>query len=207
MSMTKAFSGIKEFNMLHLLLVNLFLIVFGGCQMQETKAVQTGDAQKIVLEHAKKNYSLAAADVKISDVTPNDFFSEVAQFYLEENKGQHATYNYLVYKNQAYSSGTDGDLTRFLKDYDFVKKIVDAEKYLTLLRILSLPKDINVVDGEYIKNHQKELQNHSEVQPPKLTKNADGSAELVFYATPVVPFSPEKWTAKFGANSEIQISK
>jgi uncharacterized protein YcfL len=205
--MEKAFSVIGRINMLHLLLINLFLIVFGGCQMQETKAVQTDDAQKIVLEHAKKNYSLSAADVKISDVTPKSFFPEVKQFYLEENKAQHSTYNYLVYKSQAYSSGTDGDLSRFLKNYDFVKKTDDAEKYLTLLRIFSLPKDINVIDDEFIKNHQKELQNNTQVQPPKLTKNADGSAELIFYATPVVPFKPEKWTAKFGTNSEIQISK
>jgi hypothetical protein len=175
--------------------------------MQETTALQTNDAQKIILEHAKKNYSLTVADVKISEVTPKSFFPEVKQYYLEENKSQHSTYNYLLYKNQAYSSGTDGDLSRFLKDYDFVKKTDDAEKYLTLLRILSLPKNINVIDDEYIKNHQKELQNYAQVQSPKLTKNNDGSAELVFYATPIVPLNPEKWTAKFGSTSEIQISK
>ena len=205
--MKKAFSGVGRINMLHLLLVNLFLIVFGGCQMQETTTPQTNDAQKIVLEHARKNYALSADNVKISEVTPGDFFPEVKQFYLEENKAQHSTYNYLIYKNQAYSSGTDGDLSRFLKDYDFVKKTDDAEKYLKILRIFSLPKDINVINDEYIKNHQKELQNNTQVQPPKLFKNGDGSVELVFYATPVVPFRPEKWTAKIGSNSEVQISK
>ena len=205
--MTKAFSGVERFNMLNLLLVNLFLIVFGGCQMQETIAPQTGDAPQIVLEHARKNYALSADNVKISEVTPSDFFPEVKQFYLEEKSAQHASYNYLVYKNQAYSSGTDGDLSRFLKDYDFVKKTADAEKYLTLLRVFSLPKDINVLTDEDIKNHQKELQNNSLVEPPKLLKSGDGSVELVFYATPVVPFKPEKWTAKIGSDAAVQISK
>lgn len=204
--MKRVFSGAGKISMLNLPIAVLFLIVFGGCQMQETTA-QTDAAQKIVLEHAAKNYSLAAADAKASDVTPKNFFRDVKQYYVEENKSQHRNYNYLVYKNQAYSSGTDGDLRRFLIDYDFVKKTDDAGKYLTLLRIFSLPKNINVIDDEYIENHQKELQNQPQIQSPKLMKSADGSVELSFYATPVVPFRPEKWTAKIGSNSEIQISK
>src|SRR4051812_44933216 len=116
--MMKAFSDVTKINMLHLLFVHVFLIFFGGCQMQETTAPQTGDAQQLVLAHAQKNYSLGAGDLKISEVTPKDFFPGVQQFYVEENKGQHLSYNYLVYKNQAYSSGTDGDLSLFLKDYD-----------------------------------------------------------------------------------------
>ncbi len=204
--MKKAFSAFREINMLHLPLAILFLIVFGGCQMQETTA-QTDAAQKIVLEHAAKNYSLPPADVKVSDVTPKNFFPEVKRYYLEQNKSQHLNYNYLVYKNQAYSSGIDGDLRRFLKDYDFVRKTGDVDEYLTLLRIFSLPKNINVIDAEYIGNHQKELQSYAQVQPPKLVKNNDGSAEISFYTTPVVPFRPEKWTAKINSNSEVQIGK
>jgi hypothetical protein len=131
----------------------------------------------------------------------------VEQWYLEKQGSQHVTDNYLVYRRKAYSAGADGDLRRFSKDYDLTGRNLDANAYLALLRVFSLPRDVNVIDAEFISNYREALKRFPTVQPPTLNAEREGGRALAFFVTPIVPFRPERWVAHFGADSDVRIEK
>jgi len=165
------------------------------------------DSRSIILAHAKAHDTLGSADANLIRVTPPRSLPEVEQWYLEKQGSQHVTDNYFVYHHKAYSAGADGDLRRFSKDYDLPGRNLNADAYLALLRVFSLPRDVNVVDAEFMSNYREELKRFPTVRPPTLKAEADGGRALTFFVTAIVPFRPERWVAYFGTDSDVRIEQ
>lgn len=175
---------------------------------QGTAVNQTNDAQSIILEHAKKNFSLAPAEIELTEASSEGLPPGVKQYYLEK-KGSHGnvSYNYLMFNKNVYSSGVDGDLQRFLKDYGFLQKQGTADLFVKLLRVFSLPRNINVINAETLRSRAEQLKNYQDVSAPKMTQDNSGGAIVTFFTTPIVPFQPEKWVATLSSDYKVKIEK
>lgn len=166
-------------------------------------------AEQAILEHARKNFSLPKSDVDVTSIPPEDLPAGVAQYYLEQ-KGSHGNinYNYLVFNNQIFCSGVNGDFERFLKSYGFLEKRPDVKQFVKVLRLLSIKqRDLRVLDEKRIGNPPEELQPYAaQVSAPRMTPADGGGVAVTFFTTTLSGGAPEKWVVRVAPDYTVNIS-
>ena len=195
-----------------LLLTLLLLAISGGCTMTESSSATTtkitDPTMKAILDHLKDNFSLTENEVVIKKLTPENLPGEVEQYYAEK-KGSSGNihYNYLVFNQQLFCSGVEGDFGRFLQTYDFLqKKDISETQLLKLFRVLQFRiKDITILDKPDLKDDN--LKPYlSQLSEPKLSYSGDGGAALTFFTRRIGKTTIEKWVASIAPDYKVTVT-
>ena len=168
----------------------------------------TDPTMKAILDHLKDNFSLTENEVAIKKLTPENLPDGVEQYHAEK-KGSYGNihYNYLVFTQQLFCSGIEGDFGRFLQTYGFLqKKDLTETQMLKLFLVLQFRiKDTTILDKQDLQ--EDNLKPYlSQLSGPKLSYSSEGGATLTFFTRRIGKTAVEKWVASVAPNYKVTVT-
>ena len=177
----------------------LLLALLGATMAVTGNTTATGGtAPRLIAAHLEKHLSLAADQVSVSAITPENLPAGAQQFYVER-KGQrdHGALNCIVLGEKVYCPGVDADFARLLTDLRWLdRQDASAAQLMRLYRLLVLPVQVMVLAEGYPEFPQ--------IKPPAL-ESGDRGLSLVFFASTQVPLEPRRWSVTVTHDYRVEV--
>lgn len=177
-----------------------------GAPFMNTPALAASNPQQRVLTHLAATYGLRPGDVELLPLAPRDLPAGAAEFYVEA-KGSHGhdNHNCVVMGERVYCSGAEGEFERLLREQALLRRAdLDAAQLMRLYSLFALPRQLKYIDAGVLQRNPQDWQAYPEVAPPALSRQPDGGATLVFYATPTLALQPSKWTLRIAPDGRAE---
>lgn len=162
------------------------LFVYGECNM--TKAVSNSESSKTaeqrIKQHAQKHFAISPEKINLAEAKSDSEISGVREFYLsQEGRSSGGDYTYFLYKNNLYCSGIDEDFSRFLKDYEFLKKDeLDKQWFMYVLKKLNNYQNQMIITEKDLNNSTADLKPFLEkISVPEYVKTENDGVKFTFF--------------------------
>jgi hypothetical protein len=166
------------------------------------------DAERRVVDHLQATFGLPRDAVQIVSLAPRDLPGGSAEFFAEtKGSSGHDNYNYVVIGTQVYCSRVPGEFARLLREQSLLQRNdVTAAQYTRLYALFELPRELKYIDANVLGRNAASYRDFPQVRPPALTRAADGSILLTFFATPALLVQPLKVIVAVSPAYDMKVS-
>jgi hypothetical protein len=177
----------------------------GGLVMNLAPAASSAEAR--VIAHLHSTFGVPADALAVRALTPRDLPAGAAEYYAEVRGSQHDNYNVVAFGDKMYSSRVDGDFERVLREQALLTRSdLTAAQLMRLYSLLALPRGLKYIDAGVLARNANDYRAYRQVQPPELTRQSDGAAMLVFFATPAMSVQPTQWRVAISHDGSVKVS-
>jgi hypothetical protein len=167
-------------------------LIMGAMLMMDAAAMTA--AERVVLNHLHGS-GVNTEGLTVSTLSARDLPAGTAEFYVEtQGSRQHGAINCVVVDGKVYTSSSNADFARLLKDQR------------ALYALLAMPRQVKYVDATVLARNP-DYQAFPEATVPTLAWPGAGGAVLTFYATPLDRVAPAKWTVSVSPAYDVAVAR